>query len=85
MCSFFDAKPGGRQDVELKQLYDAVIAPPRQKSSGTADTINLKFTAHHQGLWQGALLSGQVRLPTALRRARVRHYARSYVPCKGDP
>ncbi len=45
MCSFFDAKPGGRQDVELKQLYDAVIAPPRQKSSGTADTINLKFTA----------------------------------------
>ncbi len=26
-----------------------------------------------------------MRLPTALRRARVRHYARSYLPCKGDP
>ena len=81
---FLDAKPGGRQDVESRQRFDAVITSTRQNGSGKADAIDLKFTATTKASDRQAY-SAAGDAANRAEKGKVQYYARSYVPCKDGP
>jgi hypothetical protein len=81
---FFDARPGGRQDVESKQRFDVVITSTRQNGSGTADAIDLKFTATTK-VSDKKTYSAAGDSANRAEMGKVQYYARSYVPCKDGP
>jgi hypothetical protein len=81
---FFDAKPGGTENMELKQRFDAVITSTRQNGSVKADAIDLKFTATTK-VSEKTKYAAAGDAANRAEKGKVQYYNRSYVPRSDGP